>query len=247
MPFPEVMRLLRREVLPCVASPAYHLSGSESPLAVCAGVIGGKPPFQIPRIPIPGVRQFRMPKKSLRRAMLDRRSALAPDQWMSLSCQAQQRFLASELFAGADVLILYAPVRREVDTGDIMRAALDAGKKVLFPVVAGDGLLFREIAGDHDLVQGTFGIAEPRYGCPERSPDEADCIVVPGVAFDRSGRRIGYGKGFYDRTLHRLEGTGRLVGFCFDFQLVEEITGEPHDVALDLIITERQAVPVRSL
>ena len=188
-----------------------------------------------------------MPKKSLRRVMLDRRSALSPGEWVSLSREVQQRFLASELFARAGVIALYAPVKREVDTSIVMRTALGLGKSVLYPVVAGGGLLFREIKGDHDLAAGAFGIAEPGHECPERSPDEAGCIVVPGVAFDRSGRRIGYGKGYYDRTLHRLEGMGRLVGFGFDFQLVEAIVGEPHDVALDLIITERQTVPVRSL
>ena len=188
-----------------------------------------------------------MPKKSLRRVMLARRSALSPGEWASLSREVQQRFLTSELFARVGVIALYAPVKREVDTSVVMRTALGLGKKVLFPVVAEGTLLFREITGDHDLVTGTFGIAEPRQECPERLPEEAGCIVVPGVAFDRCGRRIGYGKGYYDRTLHRLEGTGRLVGFGFDFQLVEEIFGEPHDVALDLIITERQLVPVRSL
>jgi len=187
-----------------------------------------------------------MPKKSLRRAMLDRRTALSSGEWASLSEAVQQRFLESELFVGAAVIALYAPVNREVDTSVVMREALTAGKTVLFPVVAGGTLLFREITGYHDLAEGAFGIAEPRNDCPERLPDEADCIVVPGVAFDRSGRRIGYGKGYYDRTLHRLEGTGRLVGFGFDFQLVDEILGEPHDVALDLIITEQRLLPVRS-
>jgi len=188
-----------------------------------------------------------MPKKSLRRVMLDRRCGLSPDEWAGLSCDIQHRLLDSELYAGARVIALYAPVKCEVDTSVVMREALGAGKTVLFPAVAGGALLFREVTGDDDFVRGAFGIAEPSGECPCRLPDEADCIVVPGVAFDRSGRRIGYGKGYYDRTLHRLEGTGRLVGFGFDFQLVEEIFGEPHDVALDLIITERQLVPVRSL
>lgn len=187
-----------------------------------------------------------MPKKSLRRAMLDRRSGLSPDEWTSLSRGIQQNFLDSALYAGAKILALYAPVKREVDTAVVMREALADGKIVLFPVVAGGALLFREVTGDHDFVRGAFGIAEPCDACPGRLPDEADGIVVPGVAFDRSGRRIGYGRGYYDRTLHRLEGTGRLVGFGFDFQLVDEIVGEPHDVALDLIITERRVLPVRT-
>ena len=186
-----------------------------------------------------------MPKKSLRRAMLDRRSALSFDEWALMSGAIQRRFLDSELFLGATVVALYAPVRREVDTSIVRSEALAAGKTILLPVVVGETLLFREISGDDDLVGGAFGIAEPRNECPEWQPGEADCIIVPGVAFDQSGRRIGYGKGYYDRTLHRLEGRGRLVGFGFDFQLVAEIVGEPHDVALDLIITERRILPVR--
>ena len=178
--------------------------------------------------------------------MLDRRSALSCGEWALLSRAVQQRFLEAELFLGAAVIALYAPVNREVDTSVVMSEALATGKTVLFPVVAGGTLLFREITGKHDLEGGAFGIPEPRNECPERQPEEADCIVVPGVAFDRSGRRIGYGKGYYDRALHRLEGTGRLAGFGFDFQLVDEIVGEPHDVALDLIITERRILPVRS-
>jgi len=179
--------------------------------------------------------------------MLDRRAALSPDRWTLLSRLVQQRFLSSELFSRAEVLVLYSPVRREVDTRDVMLAALETGKKVLLPVVAEQGLLFREITGEHDLTAGAFGIPEPVGECPEWLPEEADCIVVPGVAFDRYGGRIGYGKGYYDRALYRSEGMGRLVGFCFDFQLVDEIEGEPHDVALDLIITERGIVPIRSL
>jgi 5-formyltetrahydrofolate cyclo-ligase len=188
-----------------------------------------------------------MPKKSLRRQMLQRRSALSLFEWESRSRLVQQHFLASDLFAGAGVVALYAPVRQEVDTMAVMAGALAAKKKVLFPVVVPEGLQFREVAGQSDLVAGAFGIAEPGPGSPQCPVEDADCIIVPGVAFDQSGRRIGYGKGYYDRALHQLEGKGRLVGFGFDFQLVEEIVGEPHDVALDLIITERRIMPVRSL
>ena len=179
--------------------------------------------------------------------MLDRRSALTHDQWVFMSQQIQQRFLTSDLFIRSNVFALYSPVRCEVDTADVIGAALNAGKKVVLPVVVSQALQFREIAGATDLVTGAFGIAEPRQECPQRLPEELDCIVVPGVAFDHSGRRVGYGKGYYDRTLHDLEGMGRLVGFCFDFQLVKQIVGEPHDVALDLIITERQSLSVRTL
>jgi 5-formyltetrahydrofolate cyclo-ligase len=90
-----------------------------------------------------------------------------------------------------------------------------------------------------------YGIPEPTAECPSYSPVEADIIVIPGIAFDTCGGRVGYGKGYYDRTLHSLEGKGKLVGFCYDFQLLERIAGEPHDVRMDIIITERRIIRLR--
>ncbi len=188
-----------------------------------------------------------MPKKSLRRIMLARRAALGHDAWRDLSQELQARFLATRHFRESKILALYAAVNGEADTMVVLRAALAAGKEVLLPAVEGHRLRFHQVNGEADLVPGAFGILEPCQGCRERTPHEADCIVIPGVAFDLSGRRIGYGKGFYDRALHRLEGSGRLVGFCFEFQLVDEIVGELHDVALDLIITEQRTVAVRNI
>ena len=101
---------------------------------------------------------------------------------------------------------------------------------------------FRRVSGLDELVPGRYGIPEPVGEVWD--PVRADVIVVPGVAFDLSGHRIGYGKGYYDKALHRLEGLGRLVGFCYDFQLVEEIVGEPHDVTMDFIVTELRVVRV---
>lgn len=187
-----------------------------------------------------------MPKKNLRETMLSHRRALSLESWTSRSNDVQQRLLESSLFARAGNIALYAPVNREVDTARIFKAAMTAGMSVLFPAVSRDTLLFREVTGAADLTPGVYGIAEPREDCPERRPEEIDLIIVPGAAFDRNGQRLGYGKGYYDRTLHRLERTGRLAGFAFDFQLVDNIVAEPHDVALDLIITEQQILSVRS-
>ena len=121
-------------------------------------------------------------------------------------------------------------------------AALSLGKTLLYPAVEGNEMQFRRVRGLDELVPGRYGIPESTGEAWD--PLDADLIVVPGVAFDRSGRRIGYGKGYYDKSLHRLEGSGRLMGFCFDFQLFEEIVGEPHDVTMDLIVTEIRVVRV---
>ncbi|WP_136527063.1 5-formyltetrahydrofolate cyclo-ligase [Geomonas ferrireducens] len=183
-----------------------------------------------------------MPKRAHRSTALARRRELTPSQVASLSQALQRRFLELPEYQAAREVALYAPIRGEVDTAAVAAAALAAGKKLLYPAVVGDDLKFCRVGGLGELTQGSFGILEPNGpGC---DPAAADLVVVPGVAFDMEGRRIGYGKGYYDRALHRLEGSGKLVAFCYDFQLLQEIVGEPHDVTMDLIVTESRVVRV---
>ena len=177
--------------------------------------------------------------------MLARRRAFPGAEVRSASRIAQQVFIATSEFAAARVVALYAPVHNEMETAEVMHAALASAKIVLFPAVCPGGLEFRRILDFCMMQRGAFSIPEPDASCPVHSPEEADIIVVPGLAFDLRGRRIGYGKGYYDRALHQLEGRGRLVGFCYDFQVVNEITIEHHDIMMDLIITERRVIRPR--
>jgi 5-formyltetrahydrofolate cyclo-ligase len=186
-----------------------------------------------------------MPKMSIRQPMLARRRAFPEAEATLASRLAQQALIASSEFVAARIVGLYAPVHNEVDTAELMRAALASAKMVLFPAVCPGGLEFRRVSDSCMLHRGAFNIPEPDVACPAHSPEEADLIVVPGVAFDLKGKRIGYGKGYYDRSLHKLEGRGRLVGLCYDFQVVNEIKAESHDVMMDLIITERRVIRPR--
>ena len=174
--------------------------------------------------------------------MLAKRKGLSVAEFRSASRMVQKAFIATAEFAGAGVVAIYAPIHNEVDTKEVMLEALKSSKVLLFPRVYGNGLEFCTVSGPEDLQEGAFGILEPTSGCPPRSPEEADLIIIPGIAFDMEGRRIGYGKGFYDKALHPLEGKGRIVAFCYDFQLVDKITGEPHDVVMDMIITEQRVI-----
>jgi 5-formyltetrahydrofolate cyclo-ligase len=183
-----------------------------------------------------------MPKRALRAAALAKRRELTPQQVDSQSLALQRRFLDLPEFQRSKVIALYAPIRQEVETAAVASVALSTGRTLLYPAVHGDDLHFCRVAALNELVAGCFGIPEPT-GEPCH-PGEADVIVVPGAVFDLFGRRIGYGKGYYDRALHQLEGSGKLVGFCYDFQLLEEIVGEPHDVTMDLIVTELRVVRV---
>lgn len=187
-----------------------------------------------------------MPKKNLRRLLLERRKDLSHEVRCSAGSGIQRAFMESDEFAAASVVALYAPIHNEVETGEVFIRALAMDKSVLYPAVTPEGLLFRITPGPAFLRKGAFGIMEPSDECLAAPPSAADLIVVPGVAFDLRGHRLGYGKGYYDKTLHMLEGQGRLVGFCYDFQLVEKIPEEPHDVRLDMVITEQRLVRCRN-
>ena len=187
-----------------------------------------------------------MPKRSLRQQILARRRALSHDQWLASSRMAQRQLIALEEFSRATCIALYAPAHNETDTAGILEAAFAAGKRVLYPAVCGERMVFRQVEGLHHLAEGSFGILEP---CPtgiDHHADEPDLIVVPGVAFDQNGHRIGYGKGFYDRFLLHPGRKAHLVGLCHDFQLIDgAIPAEEHDIRMELIVTDRRVIHVK--
>jgi 5-formyltetrahydrofolate cyclo-ligase len=180
-----------------------------------------------------------MPKRSIRDELLAHRHHLAVDTCLSRSLAAQQRLLSTPEFAAASAVALYSPVRNEVFTEEIFTVARNAAKTVAYPRVRGLLLEFVEVTERRALVPGAFGILEP--GGTQVVPLAAlELIVVPGVAFDLAGHRLGYGKGYYDRYLH--ERKGQLVGLCFDFQLVEKLPAEAHDVRMNMVVTEEQTL-----
>lgn len=182
-----------------------------------------------------------MPKKSVREEMLARRKCLAAASSLSLSLRVQERLLATPQFAAAGALALYCAIQNEVFTEAVFAAARRSGKTVAYPRVSGEGLEFVEVFDRCELGRGAFGILEPTGS--RRLPLKAlDLVVVPGVAFDLTGHRLGYGKGYYDRVLHDCGERGVLAGFCFEFQLVEALPAEAHDVRMDMVITEERTL-----
>lgn len=140
-------------------------------------------------------------------------------------------------------IALFASFRDEIDTLPLAHALWAQGAELALPVILGHGLplLFRAWEQGAPLEPaGSFRIPTPAAHCPEVVPD---LLVVPLAAFDRQGRRIGYGGGFYDRTLEGLRRRGRVkaIGFAFSCQQVERIPAEPHDEPLDGMVTEAEA------
>jgi len=180
-----------------------------------------------------------MAKKTIRDEMLAKRKCLATATCMSLSLRIQQRLLTSAEYSGAVTLALYSPILNEVFTEEIFRDAHRRGKRVVYPKVGNPGLEFIQVESRGELRRGAFGILEPS-GADPVPLREIDLLVVPGVAFDRAGYRLGYGKGFYDRALHSHEERGSLVGLGFEFQVISMLPAETHDVRMDMIVTEER-------
>jgi len=183
-----------------------------------------------------------MPKAMLRKSILSRRRALPAIEKTVADDAIQGALLASPEYMTTATVALYFSVNNEVSTEKVINHSLSVGKVLFLPAVEDGEMLFRRVASLDDLVTGRFGIMQPSSGCVAVDPEEIDLIVVPGVGFDLSGQRIGYGKGCYDKALHRLEGKGKLTALCYEFQLIDSLAGEQHDVNMDRIITERRII-----
>jgi 5-formyltetrahydrofolate cyclo-ligase len=181
-----------------------------------------------------------MPQKPItRRTALLRRDALTEAERESASgviADAAMQLLA-KLEAGT-VVALYAPKGTEVDTTRIDAFARARGLRVAYPrIVDGDRRLsFHEVTID-ELVPARFGLREPMPASRTIELSELAALVVPGLAFDRSGGRIGWGRGYYDATLAAIPAALR-IGLAFECQLVERAPREPHDAPLHYVITE---------
>lgn len=183
-----------------------------------------------------------MPKKALRRDLLERRRTMDRHAWESASRAAQQRLTGMDIFIQSRCVALYASIQQEIDTTHLFQVARSLGKKVLFPAVCGNRLQFRQVDSTDQLSSGAFGILEPCLLETEHLLEAADLIVVPGVAFDLQGHRIGFGKGYYDRCLSELATPAVLVGLCHDFQLLDQIPAEGHDIRMQYIVTDKRLI-----
>lgn len=150
---------------------------------------------------------------------------------------ASELFLSSDIYKNAKQLMVYMPLGNETDTTDIINAAFRDGKKLVFPVT---DLKNGEITPcyateDTKFEKGAFSVKEP---CVKDIADvsKIDVILVPGIAYDKKGARVGFGKGCYDRLLKKTSSIK--VGFCYDFQICEKIVAEEHDIKMDYLITE---------
>jgi 5,10-methenyltetrahydrofolate synthetase len=182
-------------------------------------------------------------KAELRKEALRRREALGGPLRRRLGEEILGRVLGLEEYRAAGVVLAYAGVGSELDTAGFMREVLDGGRRLVLPRVdreEGRLELYEVEDPGRELVPGVWGIPEPD---PERARrvglGEVEFVLMPGVAFDRCGGRLGHGAGYYDRLLGSARTLPPLVAATFEAQVVERVPMEPHDVPVDLVVTER--------
>lgn len=182
--------------------------------------------------------EAREEKTALRRRVRDHLQSLSPIERRAASERACSRLQQEELWRQARCVLLYSPLPDELDIGPLLAGALATGKALALPRFdetqrAYCASLVADLA--HDLRTARFGVLEPGPVCPAVPLNRLDFVAVPGVAFTLDGRRLGRGKGFYDRLLASVGGIK--CGVAFEEQIVSDLPVEPHDVRLDYILT----------
>lgn len=175
-----------------------------------------------------------MDKKALRRQIGEKKRAMTQAQIIKASLSLGDQFCSTPQYADAKTIYGYLPYNQEVRTVAILQHALNDGKRVAVPKVYGDEMRFIYITGFDDLANSDMGIPEPIADEPV-ADDSTALVLMPGLAFDPQGHRIGYGGGFYDKFL-AAEPNHPTVALCYDFQMLPQLETEEFDIPVDLVL-----------
>lgn len=189
---------------------------------------------------------LRLEKRALRSRVLAKRDALPAIERAAASSVICATLAELPDFRQAHCVLLTLPFGSETDTRPLVEHALQAGKRVLLPRVDRPArmLELRRITNlAQDIAPGQWNIPEPRpEHCAQAAAEEAEWVLVPGVAFDTQGGRLGYGGGFYDRLLPLLRPQVSRVAAAFSLQLVDQVPRGKHDLPVDRIVTESRTI-----
>jgi len=184
-------------------------------------------------------------KRIIRRDAVARRDAL-PAAARAAAAETIARRMFPLAIAPGVIVSGFSPLKSEINPVPLLRKLSDGGAGLALPVVAGKGkpLIMRAWAFGEPLDSGVWGIREPKPEAPEVAPD---ILLVPLLAFDRSGHRVGYGAGYYDMTIAKLRALKSVtaVGIAFAAQEIASVPVTPRDARLDLVLTEREVIDLR--
>lgn len=182
-----------------------------------------------------------MNKNELRLKMKAVRRSLTDEEISAKSENIISRFIMLEEYKKARELSVYMSAFKEPDTLPLIMHSMDLNKKIAVPVSNTDTrtLTLAYLGDNANLKKGAYGISEPEL-IIAADKNDIDIIAVPGLAFDKTGNRLGFGMGYYDNLLADMSAVK--VGFCYDFQLMELLPAEEHDISMDIIITETKII-----
>ncbi len=185
-------------------------------------------------------------KRNIRQWIRTVRRGLSEVERLADSRRVWERVVGLSCYQHARVVLGYMAFDHEVLTDGLMQQAMASGKQLVLPMVLGDRQdMALYVIEDLrcDVAPGYRGILEPQPQCTRAvAPDTLDLALIPGVAFDLRGGRLGFGAGFYDRLLSRLPQGTSTIGLAFDFQVIPRLPFEPHDMLLKAIVTEQRVI-----
>ncbi len=188
-------------------------------------------------------------KKEIRKKILELKNALSPKEIQDKSNTIFNKLNKIDFYNKANNVMIYVSFGSEVMTKPIIDDSLNKGKRVFIPVTVPKTkqLIISELKDfEKDLQVGHFGVMEPKEEALRPvDPDIIDLVVVPGVAFDKNGYRIGYGGGYYDRFLPRLSERTPKISLAFEMQLIDRVPKDEYDIPVEYILTEKQFIKIK--
>lgn len=181
-------------------------------------------------------------KTEIRKYIKEMKKNLTEEEIQLRSNRIAKKLFAQPFYKQAECIYLYVSYNQEIDTVGIIKHILEDNKRVAVPKVVDKNMEFHEISSLNQLSEGAFGIQEPTVNKPVSGDPEwasSNLMIIPGLAFDKKGSRIGYGGGYYDRYLHKYaDKIGLKIALAYDFQVLEQIDIESYDEKIDGIITD---------
>ena len=179
-------------------------------------------------------------KIALRKHLLEKRDGVSAELRNILSESIHQNLKHISSYTDSQKIACYFPIGSEVDTYAIMLDILKQNKCLLLPRVVNDNLVFYNVPNLEKLEKGNFGIMEPKDSC--KKADKIDCVLIPTVGVSKSGIRIGYGKGYYDKFLSSTDAVK--ISLTYSKQIVKIIPSDSHDIKMNWVVTEDEYIKI---
>ncbi len=184
-------------------------------------------------------------KQIMRKKLLAARHAIFPQDKKEANTMIFEKLISLHQWQDAKTVCMYISLPDEVDTHSVLEILMQWKKTVVVPrVLSGGSLSLHVVSSPNDLMPGAFGVLEPKESCPIVLPDLIDLFIIPGVAFDRHGHRLGWGKGHYDRLLQNI--VAPRIALAYAIQVIAEVPCSSYDVSVSTIITEKEIIEIDS-